>query len=141
MALEMNLLAGNVKQASARKLIGLVSELVGTKGKVEITPSSLMGDRQKVLDITADNGTLLSFVCDYKLSQLIHNKVISLTDLGAMEICQVALLNGPDKGKLVNKVLLPEAWKQTITVKANQLKKVEEVQSTSLFSADQLASW
>jgi len=141
MALEMNLLAGNVKQASARKLIGLVSELVGTKGKVDITPSSLMSDKQKVLDITADNGTLLSFVCDYKLSQLIHNKVISLTDLGAMEIAQVPLLSGVDKGKLVNKVCLPESWKQTITVKASQLKKVEDVKSTSLFSADQLASW
>lgn len=137
----MNLLAGNVKQANVRKLVGLVSELVGTKGKVEITPSSLMGDRQKVLDITSNDGQLFSFVCDYKLSQMIHNKVISLTDLGAMEICQVPLLTGPDKGKLVNKVLLPESWKQTITVQAKDLKKVEDVKSTSLFSTDQLASW
>ena len=137
----MNLLAGNVKQASARKLIGLVSELVGTKGKIELSPSSHLGDKQKVLEITADNGTLLSFVCDYKLSQLLHNKVMSLTDLGAMEIAQVALMTGADKGKLVNKVCLPESWKQTITVKASQLKKVEDVKSTSLFSADQLASW
>ena len=138
----MNLLAGNEKQANARKLIGLVSELVGTKGKVEITPSSLYSDKQKVLQITADNGKLFSFVCEYKLSQLLHNKVISLTDLGAMEICQVALMgDGPDKGKLVNKVLLPESWKETIVINANQLKKVAEVQAKSLFMADQLASW
>jgi hypothetical protein len=141
MALEMNLLAGNEKQANARKVVGLVSELVGTKGQIEITPSSLYGDKQKVLDITSNDGKLFSFVCDYKLSELLHNKAISMTDLGAMEIAQVALMNGPDKGKLVNKVLLPQSWKQTITISAKDLKKAEEVQAKSLFVSDQLASW
>ena len=141
MALEMNLLAGNVKQANARKVVGLVSELVGTKGKIEITASSLMSDKQKVLDITSNDNVLYSFCCDYKLSQLVHNKVLSMKDLGVMEICQVPLLNGADKGKLVMKVCLPEGWKQSIGVDAKDLKKADDVKVISLWTADQLASW
>ena len=141
MAVNLELLAGNKKQANVRELVGLVSEVVGTKGRVEISASSLMSDKQKVLEITSNDGTLYSFCCDYKLSVLIHNRVVSLTDLGIMEICRVPLLTGVDKGKLVLKVLLPESWKQSVGVDAKDLKATKDVTFKSLYESNQLVTW
>jgi len=141
MAVNLELLAGNKKQANVRELVNLVSELVGTKGRISISASSLMSEKQKVLEITSNDGVLYSFCCDYKLSVLIHNRVVSLTDLGVMEICRVPLLTGVDKGKLVLKVLLPESWKQSVGVSGKDLKKTEDVTMKSLYTSDQLVSW
>ena len=141
MAVNLELLAGNKKQANVRELVNLVSEVVGTKGRVEISASSLMSDKQKVLEITSNDGTLYSFCCDYKLSVLIHNRVVSLTDLGIMEICRVPLLTGVDKGKLVLKVLLPESWKQSVGVDAKDLKATKDVTFKSLYESNQLVTW
>ena len=135
-------LAGNKKQSIERKFFATIETMIGDKGQVDINPSSKFSDKQKMLDITTNEGDLYSFCCEYKLSKLLHNEIVSLTDLGVMEICQVPLLSeGPDKGKLVWKVLLPEDWKETITVKASEMKKASEVKVKSLFTADQLASW
>ena len=135
-------LAGNKKQSIERKFFATIESMIGDSGKINISPSSLFSDKQKVLDITTNNGELYSFVCEYKLSQMIHNKIVSLTDLSVMEVCQVPLLSeGPDKGKLVWKILLPEGWSQSITVEAKEMKQASEVKVTSLFTADQLASW
>ena len=141
MAVNLELLAGNKKLANVRELVGLVSEVVGTKGRIDISIDSKLSEKQKVLDITSNDGTLYSFCCDYKLSQLLHNQVVSLTDLGAMEICRVPLLTGVDKGKLVLKVCLPSSWKQSVGVDAKDLKKVEDVSVKSLYSSDQLVTW
>ena len=141
MAVNLELLAGNVKQANVRELVSLVSELVGTKGKISISASSLMSEKQKVLEITSNDGTLYSFCCDYKLSVLLHNRVVSLTDLGVMEICRVPLLTGVDKGKLVLKVLLPESWKQSVGVDAKDLKATKDVTFKSLYESNQLVTW
>jgi hypothetical protein len=141
MAVNLELLAGNKKQANVRELVSLVSELVGTKGRINISASSLMSEKQKVLEITSNDGVVYSFVCDYKLSVLIHNRVVSLTDLGVMEICRVPLLTGVDKGKLVNKVLLPESWKQSVGVDAKDLKATKDVTFKSLYESDQLVTW
>ena len=141
MAVNLELLAGNVKQANVRELVSLVSELVGTKGKISISASSLMSEKQKVLEITSNDGTLYSFCCDYKLSVLLHNRVVSLTDLGIMEICRVPLLTGVDKGKLVLKVLLPESWKQSVGVDAKDLKATKDVTFKSLYESNQLVTW
>lgn len=141
-ALNYGVLAGNKKQSIERKVFATIEDMIGDNGQIDISPSSLFSDKQKVLNIKTNEGELYSFVCEYKLSQMIHNKVVSLTDLSVMEVCQVPLLGeGPDKGKLVWKVLLPEDWAQTITVKAEQMKQASEVKVTSLFTADQLASW
>lgn len=141
MALNLELLAGNKKQANARELVGLVSELVGTKGRIDISADSLMSEKQKVLTITSNEGVVYSFCCDYKLSVLLHNRVVSLTDLGVMEICRVPLLSGVDKGKLVLKVCLPDSWKQSIGVASKDLKKTEDVTFKSLYESNQLVSW
>lgn len=141
MALNLELLAGNKKLANVRELVSLVSELVGTKGRIDIPVGSLVNEKQKMLDITSNDGVVYSFCCDYKLSQLIHNKVVSLTDLGAMEICRVPLLTGAEKGKLVLKVLLPDSWKQSVGVAGKDLKKTEDVTMKSLYTSDQLVSW
>ena len=141
MAVNLELLAGNKKLANVRELVSLVSELVGTKGKISISASSLMSEKQKVLEITSNDGTLYSFCCDYKLSVLLHNRVVSLTDLGVMEICRVPLLTGVDKGKLVLKVLLPESWKQSVGVDAKDLKATKDVTFKSLYESNQLVTW
>ena len=141
MAVNLELLAGNKKLANVRELVSLVSELVGTKGRIDIPVGSLVNEKQKMLDITSNDGVVYSFCCDYKLSQLIHNKVVSLTDLGAMEICRVPLLTGAEKGKLVLKVLLPDSWKQSVGVAGKDLKKTEDVTMKSLYTSDQLVSW
>lgn len=141
MAVNLELLAGNKKLANVRELVSLVSELVGTKGRIDIPVGSLVNEKQKMLDITSNEGVVYSFCCDYKLSQLIHNKVVSLTDLGAMEICRVPLLTGAEKGKLVLKVLLPDSWKQSVGVAGKDLKKTEDVTMKSLYTSDQLVSW
>lgn len=141
MAVNLELLAGNKKLANVRELVSLVSDLVGTKGRIDIPVGSLVNEKQKMLDITSNDGVVYSFCCDYKLSQLIHNKVVSLTDLGAMEICRVPLLTGAEKGKLVLKVLLPDSWKQSVGVAGKDLKKTEDVTMKSLYTSDQLVSW
>ena len=141
MAVNLELLAGNKKVANVRELVSLVSDLVGTKGRIDIPVGSLVNEKQKMLDITSNEGVVYSFCCDYKLSQLIHNKVVSLTDLGAMEICRVPLLTGAEKGKLVLKVLLPDSWKQSVGVAGKDLKKTEDVTMKSLYTSDQLVSW
>lgn len=141
-ALNYAVLAGNKKQSIERKFFATIEDMIGDSGQVKISPSSLFSDKQKVLDIKTNEGDLYSFVCEYKLSQMIHNKVVSLTDLSVMEVCQVPLLSeGPDKGKLVWKILLPEGWAESITVEAKEMKQASEVKVTSLFTADQLASW
>ena len=141
MAVNLELLAGNKKLANVREVVSSVSELVGAKGRIDIPVGSLVNEKQKMLDITSNDGVVYSFCCDYKLSQLIHNKVVSLTDLGAMDICRVPLLTGVDKGKLVLKVLLPESWKQSVGVSGKDLKKTEDVTMKSLYTSDQLVSW
>ena len=141
MAVNLELLAGNKKLANVREVVSSVSELVGTKGRIDISAGSLVNEKQKMLDITSNDGAVYSFCCDYKLSQLLHNKVVSLTDLGAMDICRVPLLTGVDKGKLVLKVLLPESWKQSVGVSAKDLKETKDVSIKSLYSTDQLVSW
>ena len=141
MALNLELLAGNKKQANVRELVTSVAELIGTKGRVDISIASKVNEKQKMLDITSNDGIVYSICCDYKLSQLLHNQVVSLTDLGAMDICRVPLLTGVDKGKLVNKVLLPESWKQSVGVAAKDMKKAEDVTAKSLYTSDQLVSW
>ena len=99
MAVNLELLAGNKKLANVREVVSSVAELVGAKGRIDIPVGSLVNEKQKMLDITSNDGVVYSFCCDYKLSQLIHNKVVSLTDLGAMDICRVPLLKGVDTGK------------------------------------------
>lgn len=141
MAVNLELLAGNKKVANVREVVMSVAELVGTKGRIDISAGSLVNEKQKMLDITSNDGVLYSICCDYKLSQLLHNKVVSLTDLGAMDICRVPLLTGAEKGKLVNKVLLPESWKQSVGVAGKDLKKTEDVTAKSLYTSDQLVSW
>jgi hypothetical protein len=141
MAVNLELLAGNKKQANVRELVTSVAELIGTKGRVDISIASKVNEKQKMLDITSNDGIVYSICCDYKLSQLLHNQVVSLTDLGAMDICRVPLLTGVDKGKLVNKVLLPESWKQSVGVAAKDMKKAEDVTAKSLYTSDQLVSW
>ena len=141
MAVNLELLAGNKKLANVRELVSLVSELVGTKGRIDIPVGSLVNEKQKMLDITSNDGVVYSFCCDYKLSQLIHNKVVSLTDLGAMEICRVPLLTGAEKGKLVLKVLLPDSWKQSVGVDAKDLKATKDVTFKSLYESNQLVTW
>ena len=140
--LDFGLLNSNLKVTGKRILFGTIEDIVGNSGAEEINPASKYSDKQKMLDITAYNGSKYSVCCEYKLSQMIHNELISMTDLSAMEVCQVPLKSeGPDKGKLVWKVLLPENWSETIKVDAKDLKKAADVQKISLFSPDQLASW
>jgi len=140
--LDFSLLASNKKETAKRILFANISAMIGDKGRVEISPESKYSDRQKMLDIITNNGDKFAICCEYKLSKMIHNEVVSMKDLGAMEVCQVPLLSeGPDKGKLVWKVLLPESWSEKISISASEMKKAEDVAKVSLYSPDQLASW
>lgn len=128
------------KAVGQRKLITTVAELVGKKGKVDWDPANLArADKQKIMLVTGDNGKVYQFCCDARLSELIANHKIGATEVGPVEICEVALLTGADKGKLTIKACLPENWKETITVKAEELKT--EVTPKKLYETNDVIAW
>lgn len=138
--LDFNVLESAVKAVGERKLITTVAEMVGKKGKVDFDPANLArADKQKVIIVTGDNGKVYQFCCDARLSELIANQKFGATEIGIAEICQVKLLNGTEKGKLVFKACLPENWKETITVKAEDLKK--DVAPKKLYETNDVIAW